>query len=107
MGTWTGAWAGLLGDRAVRKTVALDLSVMPVIVVLASIGAAIDDAMGYYWGVVAGQVVLTSAAWISFLLHTRAGPGDASLSGRDPSPTRRRVEAEAPTAAGSAPGKSP
>lgn len=70
MGAWTGAWAALLGDRAVRKTVALDLGFVPVLVATAAAGAALGGVEGYYWGVVAGQVVLTCATWATFLLHT-------------------------------------
>jgi len=78
MGAWTGAWAGLLGDRAVRKTVALDLGLVPVLVAIAGIGAATGGVTGYYWGVVVGQVILTSATWIIFLLHTRTDPRGAA-----------------------------
>jgi hypothetical protein len=73
MATWTGAFAGLLGDRAVKTTVALDVSILPVIVGLAAVGAALDDAMGYYWGQVAGQAILATAAWIALFRHTRHG----------------------------------
>jgi hypothetical protein len=94
MGAWTGAWAGLLGDRAIRKTLALDLSLAPIVVAMSSAGAAIDGATGYYWGVAAGQALVALAWWVCFMRHTRTDPRDTSSSGRKPSLTPGGLQAD-------------
>lgn len=76
MGAWTGAWAALLGDRSIRKVLVLDLTFTPIWVGMAAIGSAIDGASGYYWGVVAGQLLMTTAGWIWFFLHSRTREPD-------------------------------
>jgi O-antigen/teichoic acid export membrane protein len=79
MGAWAGARAGLLGTRAVRTTVRLDLASVPLSLIAAVTGAVAAGGVGYYWGTATAQLVVTAAWWAIFWRRTRMPEhGDAS-----------------------------
>jgi O-antigen/teichoic acid export membrane protein len=65
-----GPRAGLLGERAIRKVLVIDI-VMTVLVVAASIsGAEINGALGALWGITIVQGLIAVVMWMTFLAHT-------------------------------------
>ena len=64
-----GPRAGLLGERAIRKILVIDL-VMSALVVAASItGAEVNGALGAFWGIAIVQGLIAVAMWTTFLAH--------------------------------------
>ena len=84
MGLKTGPRAGLLGDRAVHKALLLDLRLTPIMVVVACAGGALDGALGYYWGLVAAQALISGAWWVSFLRHSSTDPRETERGAPEP-----------------------
>jgi O-antigen/teichoic acid export membrane protein len=70
LGLITGARAGLLGMRAIKQVVAIDVAGTVVILVAAIAGAVVDGAKGALWAVAAGQGLLTVVWWWTFRAST-------------------------------------
>ncbi|MDT4971581.1 MAG: hypothetical protein QOG22_1724 [Pseudonocardiales bacterium] len=70
LGLITGARAGLLGMRAIKQVVAIDVAGTVVILVAAIAGAVVDGAKGALWAVAAGQGLLTVVWWWTFRTST-------------------------------------
>jgi O-antigen/teichoic acid export membrane protein len=65
----TGPQAALLGVRAMRKAMAINVAYSALILIAAPIGAAINGAKGALWLVTLAQGVVTLIWWITFWLH--------------------------------------
>jgi O-antigen/teichoic acid export membrane protein len=70
-GLVTGVRAGLLGMRAIRKVVVVDIASTAVNLVGAIVGAFINGALGALWAVGIGQSVLTVVWWMTFLTYSK------------------------------------
>ncbi len=70
LGSLTGVRAGLLGMRAIRKAMVLDVVGTVVVLAAASTGAVIDGAVGALWAVAAGWGLMAVLWWVTFLGHT-------------------------------------
>jgi O-antigen/teichoic acid export membrane protein len=82
LGVITGARAGLLGARMIRKAMRIDVA-STVLLLLATVsGASADGAAGALWGVALAQGVLAVVWWTVFWAHTaqqRAVPPAAEV----------------------------
>jgi hypothetical protein len=70
-GALLGARVGLLGTRAVRTTLAVDVISTPLLVGLSVTGAVIDGGTGYCWGVVTALVIIAFTWWFLLLRKLR------------------------------------
>jgi O-antigen/teichoic acid export membrane protein len=70
LGSMTGVRAGLLGVRAIRKVMVIDVVTTVAILILTIPGAVIDGARGALWAVTLGQGVMAVVWWMTFLTHT-------------------------------------
>jgi hypothetical protein len=86
LGLITGARAGLLGSRAARKTVKIDVASTVLVLSSTATGAALNGAIGALWGVAIAQGVMAIVWWIVFLDETSHQP--AHRLGR-PRPARQ------------------
>lgn len=75
IGALAGARIGLIGSRAIRINLALDLQLAPVVIVLPTVGAVVAEAPGFLWALVATQALIALFWWYRFLHH---------LAGHDP-----------------------
>jgi O-antigen/teichoic acid export membrane protein len=67
LGALTGARAGLLGMRAIRRAVVIDVASTAVVLVATFSGVLIDDALGALWAVAIGQAILATTWWGVFI----------------------------------------
>jgi O-antigen/teichoic acid export membrane protein len=102
LGVITGARCGLLGLRAIRRAMVIDVASTVGVLGATAIGAAINGAVGALWGVALCQGVLSVVWWTVFLSHTAHDavlpaadstaepppvlPPPSTLSGASPSP---------------------
>ena len=70
LGLMTGARAGLLGMRAIRKVMRIDVITTALVFIASIIGAVINGALGAIWAVTFVQAFVTIVMWITFLAHT-------------------------------------
>jgi hypothetical protein len=84
LGLITGARAGLLGSRAVRKTVRIDVASTIAVLAATSVGAVINGALGALWAVALTQGLMATVWWTVFLAETGHQP--AHSVGRRPEP---------------------
>lgn len=82
----TGPQAALLGLRAMRKAMALNVAYCILIVVAAPTGAALGGAKGALWLVSVAQGVVTLAWWLAFWLH-QPGSEEAPVVAAAPAAT--------------------
>ncbi|QIX25480.1 oligosaccharide flippase family protein [Nocardioides sp. JQ2195] len=83
----TGPRSGLLGVRAIQKTVVIDVVSTVILLVLTVAGAALDGAVGAFWGVAIGQGVIAAIWWSVFWRHTgRSSRGWRARRDRDLAP---------------------
>lgn len=66
----TGTRAGLLGLRAIRKAMVIDVAGAVALMALTVVGAYIDGAAGALWAVAIGQGLGSLAWWLVFWRHT-------------------------------------
>jgi O-antigen/teichoic acid export membrane protein len=71
MGLLTGSRAALLGMRAIRKVVRVDVFGALLLVATSVTGASINGAKGALWAAAAGVGVQTVVWWVVFLRHVR------------------------------------
>ena len=77
-GVLLGARVGLLGTRAVRTTLVVDLATTPMLVGVSTFGAFVGGGTGYCWGVVIALGIAASVWWL--LLLRKLSTSDARLS---------------------------
>jgi O-antigen/teichoic acid export membrane protein len=94
LGLISGPRAALLGLRAVRKTLAIDLTATALLLALTVVGAVLDGARGAFWAVAGGQGVMAAVWWTVFTNHVRHAP-QARSSAPDPD-VHDRPPAQAP-----------
>jgi O-antigen/teichoic acid export membrane protein len=82
LGLMTGARAGLLGMRAIKQVVAIDVATTVVVLVAAISGAVVDGAKGALWALAVGHGFLTVVWWLTF--RTSTSPKPLSTSARSP-----------------------
>ena len=70
LGLVTGVRAGLLGMRAIRKAMALDIVTTVLVLSATIIGALVNGVLGAMWAVTGVQGMLAVAWWITFFVHT-------------------------------------
>jgi O-antigen/teichoic acid export membrane protein len=69
LGLLTGARVGLLGMREIHRVVVIDLISTPVFLVTTLSGAVVAGAPGALWFGAAGQAVMATIWWFTFLRH--------------------------------------
>jgi O-antigen/teichoic acid export membrane protein len=77
VGLLTGVRAGLLGMRAIRKVMIIDLATTGFVVIASIVGAEINGALGAVWGITCVQASVAVVMWATFLAQPRradAGP---------------------------------
>jgi O-antigen/teichoic acid export membrane protein len=79
LGLMTGVRAGLLGMRAIRKAMMIDVASTVMVLVAAISGAVIDGATGALWAIALGQGLMTVVWWMTFLTHTSRPEPPASV----------------------------
>ena len=84
VGVTTGARAGLLGLREIRKAMVLDVISTVMVFVTTISGAIVDGVEGALWAVGAGYAVMSIPWWLTFLRAHRVQP-DAGAA--DPAAT--------------------
>jgi O-antigen/teichoic acid export membrane protein len=84
LGLMTGVRAGLLGMRAVRKVMRIDLTTTALVLVASIIGAVINGALGALWAFTFVQVLMTVVMWATFLAHTRRAAEGAGVPAEEP-----------------------
>ncbi len=87
-GAICGTRAGLLGMRAVHKTVRIDIATTVILTAAICIGVVVGGVVGAYWALVIGQVICNVIWWATYLRHrpedqlgSRAAEESASQSG--------------------------
>ncbi len=65
-----GPRAGLLGERAIRKILVIDLAMSALVVAASISGAEINGALGAFWGIAIVQGLVGVVMWTTFLAHT-------------------------------------
>jgi O-antigen/teichoic acid export membrane protein len=71
LGLLTGPQAGLLGLRAMSKTLAIGMTTTAISVIAAGAGAALGGAKGALWLVDAGLAIVLGIWWATFAAHLR------------------------------------
>jgi O-antigen/teichoic acid export membrane protein len=97
----TGPQAALLGVRAMRKAMTLNVANSILILVAAPCGAVLDGARGALWFVTAAQGIVTVAWWLTFWTHD--GSEQSSAAAAESSVTSDAGADPAVTLAGATP----
>ena len=74
LGVITGARAGMLGMRAARFTVKIDVTTTIVVLAATVIGVAVDGVLGAFWAVGIGQAAMAIVWWSVFRWYTATQP---------------------------------
>ncbi len=82
LGLITGPKAGILGQRGVGKLLAFNLVYLPMALVACVMGAALDGARGYCWGVAVAQALVVIPCWLVYRAHGRRVRPPAEAPGR-------------------------
>jgi len=69
LGLITGPRAALLGLRAVRVSIPLDIIGSLLLLVTMVVGGVVNDALGAVWAVAAGQTLMAAVWWIALRVH--------------------------------------
>jgi O-antigen/teichoic acid export membrane protein len=77
LGLMTGVRAGLLGMRAIRKVMVIDLATTFLVLGASVVGAEINGALGAIWAITCVQVAVAIAMLFTFLASTPPSGGDA------------------------------
>jgi O-antigen/teichoic acid export membrane protein len=80
LGLLTGPRAGLLGMRAIRKVMAIDIVTTGLVFAASIVGAEINGALGAIWAVTIVQAAMTAVIWTTFLKESPQGDADASVA---------------------------
>jgi hypothetical protein len=78
VGICTGARVGLFGLKAIDTVLRLEVVLMPLQAALAIAGGILDGAVGFYWGVAAGQAVMTTSWCLALVRRSQAPWAEAS-----------------------------
>jgi O-antigen/teichoic acid export membrane protein len=70
LGLMTGVRAGLLGMRAIRKVMRIDVMTTALVLAASIVGAVINGALGALWAITFVQAFVAIVMWITFLAHT-------------------------------------
>ncbi|GAA3518702.1 hypothetical protein GCM10022234_12740 [Aeromicrobium panaciterrae] len=73
MGMMSGARSGLLGLRAVKLALRIDITKTVLIIVLTVVGVLINGALGGMWAVAIGHGIGAIIWWAALLFHLRTG----------------------------------
>jgi O-antigen/teichoic acid export membrane protein len=71
LGLISGTRSALLGMRAIRKTVRIDVAMTVLVLVGTLVGAGIDGAAGAYWARAAATAAIAVVWWWVYLVHIR------------------------------------
>lgn len=74
LGIITGARAGMLGMRAARYTVKIDVATTVLVLVATVVGVAVHGVLGAFWAVGIAQAVMATVWWSTFRWYTRSQP---------------------------------
>jgi O-antigen/teichoic acid export membrane protein len=80
LGLMTGVRAGLLGMRAIRKVMTIDVATAGLVFVASVVGAVINGALGALWAITFVQASVAVAMWTAFLAHTPHGDTEAPMA---------------------------
>jgi O-antigen/teichoic acid export membrane protein len=81
LGLMTGVRAGLLGMRAIRKVMFIDLATTVLVFAGSIVGAEINGALGALWAITFVQASVAVVMWATFLAHTLRPEPTAALTG--------------------------
>jgi O-antigen/teichoic acid export membrane protein len=70
LGLMTGVRAGLLGMRAIRKVMMIDVATTVLVFAASIVGAEINGALGALWAITFVQASVAVFMWTTFLAHT-------------------------------------
>jgi O-antigen/teichoic acid export membrane protein len=85
LGLMSGVRAGLLGMRAIRKVMRIDLVTTALVLAASVVGAEVNGALGALWAITGVQALAAVVMWATFLAQTaRAG---ARPGATEPLPT--------------------
>jgi O-antigen/teichoic acid export membrane protein len=91
LGLLTGPRAGLLGMRAIRKVMAIDIVTTGLVFAASIVGAEINGALGAIWAVTVVQAAMTAVMWTTFLAASPGGDIGAAIAAEplppEPAPT--------------------
>jgi O-antigen/teichoic acid export membrane protein len=90
LGLMTGARAGLLGMRAIRQVMRIDVMTTALVLIASIVGAVINGALGALWAVAIVQALVALVIWITFLGRTPQTDAEAA-------PPAEALPATAPT----------
>lgn len=76
LGIVTGARAGMLGMRAARYTVKIDVATTVVVLVATVVGVIVDGVLGAFWAVGIGQALMAIIWWTTFSWFARTQPDE-------------------------------
>jgi O-antigen/teichoic acid export membrane protein len=85
LGLLTGPRAGLLGMRAIRKLMAIDIVTTGLVFAASIVGAEINGALGAIWAVTVVQAAMTAVMWTTFLAASPGGDVGTAMAA-DPLP---------------------
>jgi O-antigen/teichoic acid export membrane protein len=86
IGLLTGVRAGLLGTRAIRKVMVIDVASTVAILLSTVSGAVIDGVVGALWAVALCQGLMAVVWWMTFWMHTSRAQPAASAAVLSPLP---------------------
>lgn len=99
LGIITGARAGMLGMRAARYTVKVDVATTVVVLAATVIGVVVDGVLGAFWAVGIGQAAMAIVWWSLFRWYTATQPDVPLAFVAESAADTAIVPAELPTSA--------
>ncbi len=85
LGLLTGPRAGLLGMRAIRKVMAIDVVTTGLVFAASVVGAEINGALGALWAITVVQGAIMAVMWATFLAAS-SGPDTGAAMAPEPLP---------------------
>ncbi len=96
LGLTTGVRAGMLGMRAIRKVMIIDVAATALVFVASIIGAVINGALGAIWAVTFVRALSGIVMWATYLAHSPRPEGGAAAA--EALPEAEAAEASTPPA---------
>jgi O-antigen/teichoic acid export membrane protein len=84
LGLMTGVRAGLLGMRAIRKVMMIDVVTTALVFAASIVGAEINGALGAIWAITFVQALMAVVMWAAFLAHVHRAVDTAAVPAEPP-----------------------